>query len=296
MSSIKAIPCPIEFAVLDRAQANRPAIPMPDASFVTVHEVGNLSPGADEDMHRDFVWNGGGSNSVSFHFIVGPTKAIQLLYLNENAWHASDGFSGRGNRDTIAIETVQVGDFTKTLGHLAFLIKELYENPERFKWRSDVGRTDDLPSALAIERTKQHNFWAPDKKNCPQFIRDRGLWQPLLNGVANALTIRAYTSPILPSWWSEAAVQALLPHTEDGVLYTPLGTQVTALKTTRAYAHGWHTESKGKFTRAPIQAGEAIAIRYVCRSPENGKEWGITKHGTWVYMSQFTPRIIVRQR
>jgi hypothetical protein len=146
--AIVATECPIILDPLTGPGVNRPALAMPDASFVTVHEVGNTSPGATAKMHRDFVHNGGGANAVSFHFVVDEGVIYQLVYLNENAWHASDYYSGRGNRDSIAIETVQIGNFQKTLGNLAWLIAEIYRNPDRFLWRSDVGRTDDLDPAL----------------------------------------------------------------------------------------------------------------------------------------------------
>lgn len=298
---IKAKACPLEIRVLTGPMINRPALAMPDASFVSVHEVGNTDPGADEEMHADFVHNGGGENAVSFHFVVGPTKAIQLVYLNENAWHASDYYSGRGNRDSIAIETIQIGDFAATLSHLAWLIAEIYRNPTRFAFRTDVGRTDDLDPALMRERTKQHNFWAPDRKNCPQFIRDRGLWTPLLDAVAVELkpiapAVKRYASPILPEWWSEQDVIDLRTHREDDILYRPLGTRLAAIAETGAYAHPWLPEGKGKRTRANIKAGEAVDVRFVCNHPETGKQWGISRHGTWVQMDRFTPGFTIRTR
>ena len=33
---------------------------------------------------------------------------------------------------------------------------------------------------MGINHIKQHHDWAPDGKNCPQFIRDRGLWPELM--------------------------------------------------------------------------------------------------------------------
>lgn len=156
---------------------NRPALEMASPSWITVHEVGNTSPGADEEMHRRFVHNGGGPAAVSFHFVVGPTKVIQLLPIDEAAWHASDGYNGTGNRDSVAIETIQIGDFDKTLWHLSWLINELAVNPKRFN--SNKPRNFDL----SIDGIKQHYDWAPDKKNCPQFIRERGLWRLLMDRV-----------------------------------------------------------------------------------------------------------------
>lgn len=296
----------IELWVVTGPQNNRPALPMPSPSYVTVHEVGNTSPGADEDMHAQFVHNGGGASQVSFHFIVGPSKAIQLIYLNENAWHASDYYGGRGNRDSIAIETVQVGDFAKTLNHLAWLIAELFRNPARFKYRTDVPLTDDLKPELCIERIKQHNFWAPDKKNCPQFIRSRGQWEPLLNAVRSELIetvpplqeteMSKYAAPILPGWWDEPAVTRLGNHSEDGVKYRPLGSRITALKSTGAYVHGWDPKGKGKPTRPSFQQGETTDLRYIAeRSPDDGA-WGILKTGSWVALKWWTPHFEIEHQ
>lgn len=297
--AIVATECPIELRVVTKAAVNRPQLAMPDASFVTVHEVGNTSPGADEEMHARFVHNGGGEHAVSFHFIVGPTKAIQLIYLNENAWHASDYYSGRGNRDSIAIETVQIGDFNRTMNHLAYLIAEIYRNPDRFSWRTDVGRVDDLLPALMKERTKQHNYWAPDQKNCPSQIRGRGLWLPLLDAVATELKDAApalpkYAAPILPEWWSEQAVLDLRTHVEDDIRYTPMGMRLRCIKETGAYAHPWLPEGKGKRTRENIMPGDAVDLRYRTTHPTTNRPVGITKHGTWIYLSYFSPQVTLR--
>lgn len=297
--AIVATECQIILDPLTGPSVNRPALAMPDASFVTVHEVGNTSPGANAKMHRDFVHNGGGSNAVSFHFVVDEDVIYQLVYLNENAWHASDYYSGRGNRDSIAIETVQIGNFQKTLGNLAWLIAEIYRNPTRFLYRSDVGRADDLDPGLVKERTKRHYDWAPDKKWCPQFMLTRELWLPLLDAVTVELKDVApvgpkYHPPILPEWWSEQAVIDLRSHREDNVLYKPLGSRVTALRDTGAYTHPWLPDGKGKRTRANIKKGETVDLRYVANHPRSGDQWGITRYGTWVALKYFTPRFTIR--
>lgn len=168
---------PLRISITPYGNANRPKLEMASPSYITVHEVGNQSPGADEEMHRRFVHNGGGPSQVSFHFVVGPTEAIQLIPLDEAAWHASDGYNGTGNRDSVAIETIQIGDFNKTLWHLAWLINEIATNPGRFN--ANKPRQWDF----SINKIKQHHDWAPDAKNCPQFIRDRGLWNTLMSRV-----------------------------------------------------------------------------------------------------------------
>ena len=300
--AIVATECPIHIDPVTKPMANRPALAMPDASFVTVHETGNRNPAADALMHRNFVHNGGGEHAVSFHFVIDQDDAYQLIYLNENAWHASDGFTGRGNRDTIAIETCQNGDKHRTRNNLAYLIAELYRNPGRFAWRGDVGRQDDLPAELMKERTKRHYDWAPDKKWCPEFILNEGVWPDLLNAVAAELKDLApqlpkYAPSILPDWWNEKALIDL-PNVrdEEGILYKPMGTRVTAIRETGAYAHAWKPEGKGKRVRANIKQGETVDLRYRVLHPTTKEPWGLTRHGTWISLKYFTPTITLRNR
>lgn len=292
---IVATQCPIETKIIPVGSRNRPGLAMPDPSFVTIHEVGNTSPGADEDMHEQFVRNGGGENSVSFQGVCGPTKFIQLMPMNEAAWHASDGYSGRGNRDSFAIETIQIGDFNRTLNHLAWVVAEMFRNPRRFAFNAAIPMIDDLPPALVKERVKQHNFWAPDRKNCPQFIRDRGLWGAFLDAVEKELNGKksSFVAPVLPSWWNEQALLDLMPQIADGRTYTPLGTRLTALKPVTCYANGLD-RSAGK-TRASLRPGDTADVRYTYRDKDD-HAWGITRYGTHVRLSSFTPQIIVRDR
>lgn len=286
---ITAKECPIEIAVITGPRPNRPALPMPSPSFVTVHEVGNLSPGADEDMHKLFVHNGGGAANVSFHFVVGPTKAIQLIYLNENAWHASDGFTGTGNRDTIAIETIQIGDFAKTLDHLAFLIAELFRNPVRFRVRPDVAYTDDLPSDDFRNRIKQHNHWAPDKKNCPQFIRGRGLWEPLLDAVGVALKASpkpTYAKPE-PVDWKRGDVGTGTVGDAKAVKITA---ELTAKRATqpRQFASG-----TSKRTGPEIKTGDKVTVigALTVPGPKRPTYWYVRDDGSRLTAAAFVPRL-----
>jgi N-acetylmuramoyl-L-alanine amidase CwlA len=287
--AIVAKECPVEIAVLTGDAPNRPELPMPSPSWVTVHEVGNTAPGANEDMHRDFVHNGGGKAQVSFHFVVGPTKAIQLIYLNENAWHASDGFNGTGNRDSIAIETIQIGDFDKTLSHLSWLIAELFRNPKRFAQRPDVAVIDDLPSDDARNRIKQHNHWAPDKKNCPQFIRERGLWLPLLNAVDAELhgsDAPGYATPEPVPWKKGDTGMTQLG---DAGVYL-VTAQVKAIRDTqpRKYASG-----KAERTGPEIKVGKNVVVTASLTVP-NGKRkehWYTREDGSRLSAAAFAPKL-----
>lgn len=67
---------------------------------VTVHETYNDASAMNEIsymLRNDY--------QTSFHFAVDETRAVQGIPLNRNAWHSGDGANGKGNRETIAIET-----------------------------------------------------------------------------------------------------------------------------------------------------------------------------------------------
>ena len=288
---------PIEYAILPAGAPNNPNLPMPDPSFVTVHEVGNLAPGANEDMHRDFVHNGGGSANVSFQGIVGPVKFIQLMYLNRAAWHGSDGYYGRGNRDSFAIETVQVGDFERTLSHLAWIIAELFRNPKAFKHDPAVAMIDDLPAEQVKERVKQHNYWAPDRKNCPQFIRDQGRFDDLLNAVVAELgnpDANKYKPGIVPDFWSEEWMDSGEDGRDNGITYHGIKRSLRVKAGTEATAYRNGLDRKAGETRPPIKPGEQVIARAYYRTKEKGGvPYIISKFGSHIRASNLTPYIRV---
>lgn len=155
-------------------------------SWITVHETGNTKPGANAEMHARFVGNGGGRDierggqvgGVSFQAVVDEVESIQIMPWNAVAWHASDG-DGDGNFDSIAIETCQIGNFAKTVKNLAILIAKLMKE-----------------FAIPLDHVVQHNHWAPDKKNCPEFMRrnSNALWNGLIAAVKVATSLPAPTA------------------------------------------------------------------------------------------------------
>ena len=135
-SELAGIPgVPFRVALIPARNPNRPGYPMRPA-WITVHETANTRPGANAEMHRQFVWNGGGSENVSFHFVVDDREVVQLLPLTENGWHAGDGPDGPGNRTSIAIETCvnSDGDWDRTLQNLAALLAAICRT---YGWGTD---------------------------------------------------------------------------------------------------------------------------------------------------------------
>lgn len=281
----------VRIAITPYGNTNRPKLEMASPSYITVHEVGNTSPGADEEMHRRFVHNGGGPANVSFHFVVGPTEVIQLLPLDEAAWHASDGYYGTGNRDSVAIETIQIGDFNKTLWHLAWLINAIKTNPEQFYFnhprRWDFGDKDP----------KQHRDWAPDLKNCPQFIRNRGLWGTLLERVklwkqaGEAPKPSPYASPVTYDWLAKEEADKGLNRAigKTKVYYLPL-----VYKAVRETPRRQATGDNHKIIGPPIEAGTTFRADYVYRS--HGVTYVLTPYGTRVVARDLLPKVQISLR
>jgi hypothetical protein len=147
---------PLRIAWIPAGASNRPAYPM-RPSWVTIHETANEAPGADAEAHRRFVHAGGGSEGVSFHFVVDDRVVIQLLPTVENGWHAGDGANGPGNRTSVGIELcVNAGsDWERT-----------QENGARLA--AALCRAFSLP----VERVVPHRHWSG--KQCPRRILAAG--------------------------------------------------------------------------------------------------------------------------
>lgn len=170
---------PIRVSHIPRGNANRPGLAMVP-EWITIHETSNYNRGANAEMHRQYVNNGGGPGNVSWHYTVDDTEIVEHLPVTENGWHAGDGGNGDGNRKSVGIELCvnSDGDFSKTLALAARLVAHLMT-------------TRGIP----IERVVQHNHWSG--KNCPLVIRRDGLWPGFLAAV-RAITERDPQQPEKP--------------------------------------------------------------------------------------------------
>lgn len=153
VNSINGVP--FEARIIPKGNSNRPAYSM-SPKFITVHTTENKSRGADARAHSNFVNNGGGSAGVSWHFTVDDKRIVQHLPLNENGWHAGDGGSGTGNRQSIGIETCENsdGNFEQALANVAKLVRFL------------MGHT-----GIGLGNVVPHQRWSG--KYCPRPILDR---------------------------------------------------------------------------------------------------------------------------
>lgn len=145
---------PIKVDLLPKAK--RPGYKMA-AKYITVHDTGNASKGANAKMHNSYVHNN--APNPSWHFTVDDKGIYQHLPLTENGWHAGDGTNGKGNRESIGVEICmnKDGNRAKAEANAAWLCAKLTR---------EVASLKPFPACM-----RQHYDW--NKKNCPSQLRGR---------------------------------------------------------------------------------------------------------------------------
>lgn len=118
--------------------------------FITIHDTGNKSKGANAMAHSNFINNGSKS---TWHYTVDEKQIIQHFDDSIRCWHSGDG-RGNGNMNSIGIEMCinSDGNFNKTIENTIELVKYLMSKYN-----------------IPINNIVQHNKWSG--KNCPSSIR-----------------------------------------------------------------------------------------------------------------------------
>ena len=137
-----------------------------NAEFIVVHNTAN-----DASAQNEIAYMIRNNNKVSFHYAVDDKEIVQGIPTNRNAWHASDGSNGQGNRKGIAIEIC----YSKSGG-------------ERFI-QAEKNAAEFIASILkekdwGIDKVKKHQDFA--KKYCPHRTLDMG-WARFINMVQEHL-------------------------------------------------------------------------------------------------------------
>ena len=166
--------------------------------YIMVHETGNTRAGTGAAMHANFVYNGGGASSVSFHFAVDEKEAWQMMACNTVGWHASDGCDNRnldwGCFRSVAIETcVNDGNIYKqaTRKKLAELIAMIINGDPAI----DFGGIDYR--RFSLDRIRTHHDAANDKKWCPRYMLNEG-YIPVLRANVTSLVRGTTPTPLPP--------------------------------------------------------------------------------------------------
>ena len=118
--------------------------------YITIHSTGN--PASTAQNEANYVCYNS-DRQASYHYVCDDSQIIQVLPVNEVAWHAGDGGSGTGNRKSVAIEICEPGNRKKAVDNAVWLTKELMRD-------------------LKIDKAhiRQHHDWSG--KDCPRILRD----------------------------------------------------------------------------------------------------------------------------
>ena len=145
----------------------RPGISM-TPKYLTIHSTGNPSSTAKNE--RGWLTNQTNNRQASYHIVVDEKEAIEILPLNETAWHAGDG-RGQGNMASIGIEICESGNRQKTLNNAIELVAKMLK--ER-SW--------------GVDRLRRHHDWSG--KICPRIMQPNNWagWEQFKKDVQKELT------------------------------------------------------------------------------------------------------------
>lgn len=140
---------------------------MPKPRYIVIHNTAN-----DAKAENEIRYMQEREGEISFHFAVDDKEAVQGVPLDRNAWHASDGGQGEGNRYGIAIEIC----YSKSGG--ARFIKAEQNAAELTAYLMKK-------YSLGIDAVRTHQSFARDNKYCPHRTLDMG-WDRFLGMVKAA--------------------------------------------------------------------------------------------------------------
>lgn len=150
-------------------------------NYLTVHQTGNVKPGADAKGHADLQYFGN-VREASWHLSVDDHSAWRSYLDSRQCWHAGDGV-GKGNTQSLGMELCinSDGDYVQTIENGA-----------------DVARQKMLEHNIPITRVFQHNHWSSYGKDCPDQIRGNkdGIdWSDFLGMILDSAATLSSTRP-----------------------------------------------------------------------------------------------------
>lgn len=161
--------------------------------FIVVHNTANKASARNEIAYM--ISN---NNETSFHYAIDDKEIVQGILETRNAWHASDGGKGEGNRKGIAIEICY-----------SYCLKEVngkwVEDEETWnaQYKNKFIAAEKLAARFIASKLKEKG-WGIDKvkkhqdfgnhKYCPHRTLDMG-WQRFLNMIQGYMNALSSTSP-----------------------------------------------------------------------------------------------------
>lgn len=138
--------------LLPMGAKNKPGRSM-TPKYITMHNTGNTSRGADAKAHASYLSSGASGQKVSWHYTVDDEVIYQHLSDTEQGWHAADG-RGPGNSQSIGIEVCMFEgiDQARAEANAAVLVAQLMHR-----------------HGIPLANVTTHQHWYPNKY-CPALI------------------------------------------------------------------------------------------------------------------------------
>ena len=134
--------------------------------FIVVHNTYN-----DATAQKEIAYMISNDREASFHYAVDDMQIVQGIPENRNAWHASDGGNGKGNRKGIAVEIC----YSESGGERFLAAEKLAAEFIAYKL---------IEKGWGIDKVKKHQDFSG--KYCPHRTIDMG-WDRFLDMVRVAL-------------------------------------------------------------------------------------------------------------
>ena len=181
MVELRKVECPSDKVKIKCPYAMSP-------TRIVIHNTAN-----DASADREIRYMHNNDKETSFHFAVDDKEIVQGIELNRNAWHATDGANGKGNREGIAIEIC----YSKSGGE---------------RWLKAAENAAELTAKLlkdygwGIDRVTKHADYTD--KHCPHRILDEYGWDNFLNLVKSKMGVETPKTSINTSVldWQKAAM------------------------------------------------------------------------------------------
>lgn len=181
--------CLITNSYVKISSKHRPGIKRTGFLGVTFHETGNTKIGANAKAHETYYHNLANSNSgssIGYHCFVDDKEAFFMHPLDEIAWTNGDG-NGDGNMKTISVEICvnSDGNFSKARENGAYVAATILHT---YGVKTVVGVTGvNAQGNKEKANLFQHRTWM--NKNCPEQIRNKGLWTSLVSATQKELDL-----------------------------------------------------------------------------------------------------------
>jgi hypothetical protein len=141
-----------------------------NVKFITIHSTGNANSNSNNE--RNWLINTENNRSASYHIVVDDKQAIEVIPLNEVAYHCGNTI---GNNSSIGIEICHSGNRSKTLSNTIDLVASLLK---KYNFNTSI--------------LKRHYDWT--SKNCPSILIDNKMrekeyqtWEWFINEVKSKL-------------------------------------------------------------------------------------------------------------